>query len=200
METWIVSLIENYGYIGLYLGMLLEAIIIIIPSELILAMGGILAAQGYMAFWGVFFVGLLGSLSCALVIYYIGYYGGRPFIEKYGKYFFMKEEDIAVADRWFNKYGMIAALLGRNFPIVRTLISFPIGVTRLNVYKFMLYSTIGSIPWTFIFVYAGFQLGDKWEVVANYINVLKIPIIIILLALIGFYIYIHIKPKKNIVE
>ena len=200
METWIVSLIENYGYIGLYLGMLLEAIIIIIPSELILAMGGILAAQGYMAFWGVFFVGLLGSLSCALVIYYIGYYGGRPFIEKYGKHFFMKEEDIAVADRWFNKYGMIAALLGRNFPIVRTLISFPIGVTRLNVYKFMLYSTIGSIPWTFIFVYAGFQLGDKWEVVANYIDALKIPIIIILLALIGFYIYIHIKPKKNIVE
>jgi len=88
-------------------------------------------------------------------------------------------------------------MLGRNFPIVRTLISFPIGVTRLNVYKFMFYSLIGSIPWTFAFVFAGYTLGDKWEQVMVFVEWFKIPIVLALAALVMWYLYIKVYKVKG---
>ena len=90
MDDYVVSLIANFGYLGMFLGMVLEAVIIIIPSELILATGGILASKGIFNFWGSFLVGLFGSVFCAIIIYFMGYFGGRSFINKYGKYFFMR--------------------------------------------------------------------------------------------------------------
>ena len=197
MSNFVLTLIGNYGYFGMFIGMVLEAVIIAIPSELILATGGILAARGIFTFWGAFFIGLLGSVFCAIVIYCMGYFGGRPFIKKYGKYFFMKEEDIEKSDSWFNKYGMLSALIGRNFPIVRTLISLPIGITRQPFIKFLIYTTIGSIPWTLAFVYVGYSLGDNWIILSNYINKLKTPIRIILIILIVLFIYKKIKNKYN---
>lgn len=201
MIDYIVNLIGNFGYFGLFLGMLLEAVLIIIPSELILATGGILAAKGTLTFIGVFLIGLLGSVFCAIIIYAMGYFGGRPFIKKYGKYFFMKEEDIEKSDEWFNKYGMIAALIGRNFPIIRTLISLPIGISRLNFFKFVIFTTIGSIPWTLIFAGAGYYLGDNWIVVSNFFEKFKLPIIIILISLAVIYILKKvIKPKVTYIK
>ena len=96
----------------------------------------------------------------------------------------MKEEDIEKSDSWFNKYGMLSALIGRNFPIVRTLISLPIGITHQSFYKFLIYTTIGSIPWTFAFVYVGYQLGENWIILSTYIGYLKTPIRIIIIVLI----------------
>lgn len=197
MSNFVLNLIGNYGYFGMFIGMVLEAVIIAIPSELILATGGILAARGIFTFWGAFFIGLLGSVFCAIVIYCMGYFGGRPFIKKYGKYFFMKEEDIEKSDSWFNKYGMLSALIGRNFPIIRTLISLPIGITKQPFIKFLIYTTIGSIPWTLAFVYVGYSLGDNWIILSNYINKLKTPIRIILIILIVLFIYKKIKNKYN---
>jgi membrane protein DedA with SNARE-associated domain len=106
----------------------------------------------------------------------MGYYGGEIFIEKYGKYFFMKKDDLLKTDSWFYKYGMISALVGRNFPIVRTLISLPIGITRQNFILFLFYTILGSIPWTLAFVSFGYLLGENWIVVNSYIEYLKIPI------------------------
>ncbi len=202
MDTWIIDLIANLGYFGLFLGMILEAVIIIIPSELILATGGILAANGIFSFWGAFITGIIGSVFCAIVIYSMGYFGGRTFIEKYGKYFFMKNKDIEKSDNWFLKYGMISALIGRNLPIIRTFISLPIGIKRLSLIKFVIYTTIGSIPWTFLFVYAGYYLGDNWTIILEYVNVLKMPIII---GIIIFIIYKILKKRvivisKNMLE
>lgn len=194
MSNFVLDLIGNFGYFGMFLGMVLEAVIIAIPSELILATGGILASQGIFTFWGAFLTGLIGSVFCAIVIYLMGYFGGRPFIKKYGKYFFMKEEDILKSDSWFNKYGMLSALIGRNFPIVRTLISLPIGITRQPFIKFLIYTTIGSIPWTLAFVYVGYALGENWIILSKYISYLKTPIRIILILLIIIFIY---KKKKN---
>ena len=151
MADFVIDLISNYGYFGMFLGMVLEAVIIIIPSEAILATGGILASKKIFSFFGAFLIGLLGSVFCAIVIYFMGYFGGKAFVKKYGKYFFMKEEELEKSDSWFNKYGLLAALIGRNFPIVRTLISLPIGIMRLSFFKFLIYTTIGSIPWTLAF-------------------------------------------------
>ncbi len=185
LSNFILNLIDNYGYLGMFLGMILEAVIIIIPSEAILATGGILASRGIFTFWFAFLTGLLGSVFCAIVIYFMGYFGGKSFISKYGKYFFMKEEDINKSDTWFNKYGMMGALIGRNFPIIRTLISLPIGIMRLSFIKFVIYTIIGSIPWTFLFVYLGYSLGDNWIFINTYISKLKIPIIILLVFIVG---------------
>lgn len=187
MSEYILNLISGLGYIGMFLGMVLEAILIIIPSEFILATGGILAANGVFSFIGAFITGLIGSVFCAVIIYAMGYYGGRPFIKKYGKFFFMKKEDIEKSDKWFAKYGMKAALFGRCLPIIRTFISLPIGIAKLDFKKFILYTTIGSIPWTLVFVGAGFYLGDNWTIVSSYISNLKLPIIITLGLLVAWY-------------
>lgn len=184
MNTFLLDLISNFGYFGMFIGMVLEAVIIIIPSEFILATGGILASQGIFNFWLSFLVGLLGSVFCAIVIYLMGYYGGKPFVKKYGKYFFMKEEDISKSDGWFSKYGLIGAAIGRNIPIVRTLISLPIGIARLSFIKFVIYTTLGSIPWTFVFVYFGYSLGNNWTILKSSIDKLKVPIIILIVVLI----------------
>lgn len=193
MTNYIFILINKFGYFGMFLGMVLEAVIIIIPSELILATGGILASKGIFNFWITFFVGLLGSVFCALVIYFMGYFGGHAFVKKYGKYFFMKEEDLSKSNNWYSKYGLIAALIGRNIPIIRTLISLPIGIARLSFTKFLVYTTIGSIPWTFVFVYFGYSLGNRWTIVKDVTDRLKVPIIVLLLVFFISKIYYKIK-------
>lgn len=193
--TFVIELISKYGYFGMFLGMVLEAVIIIIPSEAILATGGILAGRKIFTFAGAFLTGLIGSVFCAIIIYLMGYFGGKPFIRKYGKYFFMKEEDLEKTDSWYQKYGLLAALIGRNFPIIRTLISLPIGFMRLSFPKFLIYTIIGSIPWTFIFVYFGYTLGNNWVVINTYISKLKLPIRILLILLVISYFYKKIKKK-----
>ncbi len=193
-----INLISNYGYLGMFLGMVLEAVIIIIPSEAILATGGILASQKIFTLLGAFLTGLLGSVFCAIIIYYMGYFGGKAFVKKYGKYFFMKEEDIKKSDSWYQKYGLLAALIGRNFPIIRTLISLPIGIMRLSFTKFLLYTIIGSIPWTFAFVYFGYALGNNWTIINEYVQKLKVPIKILIFILIISYIYKKIIQIKKI--
>lgn len=196
MADFVLNLIGNYGYFGMFLGMVLEAVIIAIPSELILATGGILASKKIFTFTGAFLIGLIGSVFCAIVIYYMGYFGGTAFVKKYGKYFFMKEEDLEKSDSWFNKYGMLSALIGRNFPIVRTLISLPIGITKQPFLKFVLYTTIGSIPWTFAFVYFGYSLGENWIIINSYIDRLKLPIRITIIILIIIFIIKKIHNSK----
>ena len=171
--------------------------IIIIPSEAVLATGGILASSKIFSFWGAFLTGLLGSVFCAIVIYFMGYFGGRSFVLKYGKYFFMKAEDLEKSDAWFQKYGLFASLIGRNFPIVRTLISLPIGIMRLSFSKFVLYTTLGSIPWTFVFVYVGYALGNHWVFMMDYVEKLKIPIRILLVLLVLSYFYKKLKKHKD---
>ena len=195
MGDFVFSLIQDFGYFGMFLGMILEAVIIVIPSEAILATGGILASRGVFSFFGAFFIGLVGSVFCAIVIYFMGYFGGRPFIRKFGKYFFMKEEDIEKSDSWFLRYGMFGALIGRNFPIIRTLISLPIGIMRMSFFKFLIFTIIGSIPWTFLFVYLGYALGNSWIYVSAKISWLKLPIKVLLAFIVLFYFYKKITKK-----
>lgn len=196
MDNFVLILIAKYGYFGMFLAMILEAVIIIIPSELVLATGGILASKKIFTFWGSFFIGLFGSVFCAVILYIFGFYGGRKFIDKYGKYFFMKKEDIKKSEEWFKKYGMFACFIGRNFPIIRTFISIPIGIHKLNFIKFFIYTTLGSIPWTFLFVYCGYQLGNNWIIISKYISKLKLPIYI----LIGVLIVRFIIKKSAIIR
>ena len=127
----------------------------------------------------------------------MGYFGGYPFVQKYGKYFFMKDDELEKSNTWFLKYGLIASLIGRNIPIIRTLISLPCGISRLSFKKFLLYTTIGSIPWTFVFVYFGYSLGSRWTVLTEITSKLKIPIRIFLILLVVSFIYKKIFKKNK---
>ncbi len=196
MNNYITSLMVNLGYLGMFIGMVLEAVIIVIPSELILATAGILAAKKVFNFYIAFLIGILGSVFCAIIIYLMGYFGGRNFIKAYGKFFFMKEEDIDKCDKWFEKYGSWAAFIGRNFPIIRTLISLPMGISHVSFTKFLIYTTLGSIPWTFAFVYVGYALGSNWIILDKFVKKLKIPIYILLIILIISYFYKKIKKRR----
>lgn len=187
MSDFLFSLIDSFGYLGIFLAMVLEAVIIVIPSEAILATSGILVSRGVFSFHGAFLTGLLGSVFCAVVIYFMGYFGGSAFISKFGKYFFMKEEDLIKSDSWFNRYGMFGALIGRNFPIIRTLISLPIGIMKMSFFKFLIYTTIGSIPWTLLFVYLGYTMGNSWIIINSKLSFLKLPIRIFLGCVIIYY-------------
>jgi len=193
MDTYVLDLISNFGYFGVFLGMVLEAVIIIIPSELILATGGILAGQEIFSFWGAFITGLFGSVFCAIIIYFMGYFGGKGFVKKYGKYFFMKDEEVRKSNSWFDKYGLIAACIGRNVPIVRTLVSLPIGVARLSFKKFLIYTILGSVPWTFVFVYFGYSLGNNWVVLKQVTSRMKTPIRILIIVFVISWIFKMIK-------
>lgn len=195
MANFVIDLINNYGYIGMFIGMVLEAVIIIIPSEVILATSGIFVSKGIFSFYGAFLTGLIGSVFCAIIIYFMGYYGGEAFVKKYGKYFFMKENELEKSDSWFKKYGLLAALFGRNIPIVRTLISLPIGIMHLSFIKFLIYTIIGSIPWTLLFIYLGYTLGNNWVSINNYIDLLKIPVRILIIYLLYCLIKKIIKNK-----
>ena len=125
----------------------------------------------------------------------MGYFGGRPFVKKYGKLFFMKEEDIEKCDRWFLKYGPLAAFLGRNFPIIRTLISLPMGISRVPFIPFIIYTTLGSIPWTFAFVYVGYALGNNWVILDQFVKKLKLPIYILIIIFLFSYLYKKLKKE-----
>ncbi len=197
MDGFVFQLMSQLGYLGMFLGMVLEAVIIVIPSEFILATAGILASRKIFSFWLAFLTGLLGSVFCAIVLYGMGYFGGRPFIQKYGKYFFMKEEDLDKCDTWFHKYGMISCCIGRNFPIIRTLISIPIGLTKQPFFKFVIYTTLGSIPWTLAFVYVGYTLGNNWILLSHFTKKLKLPILLLLFFLLIRFIFRKIKNRHR---
>ena len=124
----------------------------------------------------------------------------NSFVKRFGKFFFMKEKDLDKTDSWFEKYGLIAACIGRNVPIIRTLISLPIGIARLSFKRFLIYTLIGSIPWTFVFVYFGYTLGNNWTVISEITSKMKYPIRILIILLLILWIttkIINIYKKKK---
>jgi membrane protein DedA with SNARE-associated domain len=165
------SLYGAVGYVGVMLAMAIESAMIPLPSELILPFGGFMVSDPNQIepltgrpweFWIVVIVATVGNTLGSLVAYAVGAYGGRPFLERYGRYILIRPHEIEVADRFFVKYGAATVFFGRLLPIVRTFISFPAGVTRMPLGKFILYSTLGAFPWSIALVWAGMQLGANW--------------------------------------
>jgi membrane protein DedA with SNARE-associated domain len=168
---FLTSLYGAVGYVGLAAAMAIESAMVPLPSELILPFAGFLVSDPSATepltgqpwnFWIAVVVATIGNTLGSLVAYAIGLYGGRPFLERYGRYLLIRPHEIEVADEFFRKYGAATVFFGRLLPIVRTFISFPAGVTRMPVGKFILYSTAGALPWSIALVYAGMQLGANW--------------------------------------
>lgn len=151
--------IQDLGYFGIMLGLMME----VIPSEIVLAYGGYLVSEGDIHFLGAMIFGTAGGVLAQLFIYWIGRYGGRPFLEKYGKYILIRKHHIDYAEEWFNKYGTGVIFTARFVPIVRHAISIPAGISKMSVGRFTLLTTLAVIPWTALFLYLGYVLGDQWE-------------------------------------
>lgn len=171
--------------------MTLESACIPIPSEIIMPFSGFVVWQGNtnMTLIGITLVGALGNLIGSLMAYFVGLKGGRPLLEKYGKYLLITHSKLDLADRWFLKYGSEAVLISRVLPIIRTFISLPAGIAHMDLKKFIVYTFIGSLPWCFVLGYIGVQLGPNWEIIQAYFHILDIVVAIGLLAIIGYMIY-----------
>jgi membrane protein DedA with SNARE-associated domain len=163
LASAIVATISAIGYLGIALLMAIESACIPLPSEIIMPFSGYLVSTGR---FDLFLVATAGALGCNLgstVAYTVGYYGGRPLVEKWGGYLLLSRHDLARVDRYFARFGSLTVFVCRLLPVVRTFIALPAGIARMNPWKFQLYTFIGSWPWCFALAYIGEQLGERWN-------------------------------------
>jgi membrane protein DedA with SNARE-associated domain len=193
--TWGVMALEDFiaaiGYPGVFLLMMLESMALPIPSEVVMTFAGVLAFEGRLDLIGVTLAGAIGCTVGSILAYAIGMYGGRSFICKYGRYVLLKPGHIDAAERWFRKYGNAAVFGSRLLPVVRTFISLPAGMAKMDFPRFVGLSFIGSLPWCFVLAYLGFYLGGNWQVIESYFGIFTIIVVIVVGALLTWYFVIR---------
>lgn len=195
-----IYLIQTFGYWGVFIAMTLESACIPFPSEITMPFAGFVVWQGTtnMTILGITLVATVANLFGSLIAYTVGSVGGRPLLEKYGKYILITHSKLDLADEWFEKYGYEAVLISRLLPIIRTFISLPAGIAKMDIKKFVIYTFLGSLPWCFALGYLGFLLGPQWEVIRNYFHILDILVGIGIVVLIIYLIYKYkFKANKN---
>ena len=163
LSAFIVATISTLGYAGIVLLMAIESACIPLPSEIIMPFSGFLVYKGEFNLWLVGIAGAFGCVVGSLVAYWVGMYGGRPLIEKYGRYVLISHHDLDLADRWFDRFGEVIVFASRLLPVIRTFIAFPAGVARMNLKKFVIYTFVGSLPWCLGLAYVGQKLGEQWD-------------------------------------
>lgn len=164
LGAFVIWGISTTGHAGVLLMMAIESACIPLPSEIIMPFSGYLVYTG--RFGSLWLVATLGAIGCNLgsvIAYEVGYYGGRPLVERWGRYVLLNEHDLNMSDRFFKKYGDITVFLSRLLPVVRTFIALPAGIARMPRLRFHAYTFIGSWPWCYMLAYVGFKLGEKWN-------------------------------------
>lgn len=186
---FITSAISHSGYAGIFLLMSIESACIPIPSEVIMTFSGYLV---YLGRFNLEWVALAGALGCnagSIAAYAVGAYGGRPLVEKYGRYLLVSKHDLELADRWFARYGDATVFFARLLPVVRTFIALPAGVARMNFLRFNIYTFLGSLPWCWALAYAGTRLGAHWDAIQPYFH--RFDTIIVAVCVIGFIGFVY---------
>lgn len=196
IASWIMNVISTTGYGGVVLLMAIESANIPLPSEIIMPFSGFLVAEGEMNLYLAGFFGAVGCVVGSVLSYFLGAVGGRPLIEKYGKYILFSRHDLDLADRLFKKYGEAIVFVGRLLPVVRTFISFPAGISRMNFSRFVIYSFLGSLPWTLALAFLGQKMGENWESLRKYFHGLDWVILGLIIAGIVWWVRRHLKNVK----
>jgi membrane protein DedA with SNARE-associated domain len=194
------------GYLGVALWVAIESVIIPIPSELVLPFAGFLVGQGTAIEpltgqpWNVVLVTLFGTLGAtlgALIAYAIGWYGGRPVIERWGRYLGITPDDLDRADDFFARHGDAAAFFGRMVPIIRSLVSFAAGVAHMRLGRFIVFTFLGSLPWTLLLVVAGMVMGANWEEIGGILKRFEYLVLAILIVIALLWVWFRIvKPRR----
>lgn len=187
MEQWITDVMSQYGYIGIFLLIFVEYILHPFPSEIVLTFAGYMTTQTSMNFWMVCVIAVVAATTGSIVLYYIGALIGEErlyrLIDRYGKYVRIKRKDLDRTHAWFERYGHWAILFGRLIPIVRTLISIPAGLTRMNLIHYTIFTAIGTSIWNLFLITLGMTLGDQIQMIIHYIGIYsKVFIVIIAIA------------------
>jgi len=192
----ITSIIGSVGYAGTFFLMILTACGIPFPSEITMPFSGFAVAEGKLIFFWVIVAGVLGDLTGALLAYWIGFKGGRPLVERYGKYILLSKHDLDTAERWLVNYGSITTFFGRMIPVIRTYISFPAGIAKMDVKKFALFTVLGAIPWLTFLTYMGTIMGENWEQIREYLQSVDLAVGVFIVLFITWYIWRHKKHSK----
>ena len=195
--SWLEHVISNWGSWGIMAIMAIESCNVLIPSEATLPFAGYLVSKGALSFHGVVWAGAIGCLLGSIPSYYIGYFGGRKFIEKYGKYMLISKRELEDADKWVEKYGDWAFFLCRMLPIIRTFISLPAGILRAKKRFFFTMTFLGSLIWCYALVFAGVKFGEHIEDIMPLWHKFDVLIVVICLILAIVYIYNHIKKLRQ---
>jgi membrane protein DedA with SNARE-associated domain len=194
VSNLIVSLISATGYSGVFFAMALESACIPFPSEIIMPFSGFVVSEGKMTLLGITLAGALGNLFGSVIAYFVGLSGGRPFLEKHGRYILISHKKLDLADDWFQKYGDKAVLLSRVLPVLRTYISLPAGIVRMDFKKFSFFTFLGSLPWCLALGYVGVLLGSRWDSLRGWFHLMDA---VVILAIIGAAIYILRGYRKD---
>jgi membrane protein DedA with SNARE-associated domain len=192
-----VSLVTKLGYGGIFLGMTIESASIPLPSEAIMGFAGYLISQGKFGFWQATLFGALGNALGSTIMYALGKYGGNPFLERYGKWFRISKKELDKAEVWFQRYGDGAVFIAQLLPVIRTFISFPAGVLEISYKKFIFYTFTGAFIWCGALVYMGKKLGENWENLSHYLKPVQNVMIVLVAALVAYFIYSHFIKKSR---
>jgi len=201
MENWIISFMEQFGYIGVFLLICIENLFPPIPSEIILTFGGFMTINTNLTVIGVIIAATIGSVLGGIVLYGLGRILDvnrlEKIVDKYGHILRLKREDIYKADRWFNNYGFWTVFFCRMVPVLRSLISIPAGMARMNFPLFLLFTTLGTVIWNTLLVTLGAKLGENWGVILHYMDIYS-DIVYVLLGIIFIVVVIYfVRRRKN---
>ena len=203
----VTQIYDAVGYVGVALWVALESVIVPIPSELVLPFAGFLVGEGTSIEpltgqpWSILLVTIAGTIGAtigALVAYAIGYFGGRPVLERWGSVLRITPEDLDRTDRFFERHGSKAAFFGRLIPVVRSLVSFAAGIAHMPLLPFTVFTALGSLPFTFALVFAGVQLGANWETIGDVLKRFEYLILALLgVAVLAFVWFRFIRPRRQ---
>lgn len=195
IAQYVTAFIDKTGYISVFVLMVMESMVLPIPSEAVMPFAGFLIADSKLTFTLVIAVSTLGSIVGSILSYGIGLYGGQPFIERYGRFFLLDRDALAATERFFKKYGNATIFICRFIPVVRHLISLPAGIGRMNLVRFSIYTIIGAGLWNAFLTVCGFYLRKNWEVVMQYIRIVDIAVLAVLVFGIAFFIKKHVSRR-----
>jgi membrane protein DedA with SNARE-associated domain len=203
----VTQIYDSVGYLGVMLWVAIESVIVPIPSELVLPFAGFLVGEGISLEpltgqpWSLLLVTIAGTVGAtlgALVAYAIGYFGGRPLLERWGRVLRITPADLDRTDAFFARHGTKAAFFGRLIPVVRSLVSFAAGIARMPILPFIVFTALGSLPFTFVLVFAGMQLGANWEAIGDVLKRFEYVILALLaVAVVGFVWLRFVRPRRS---
>ncbi|PGZ84975.1 DedA family protein [Bacillus sp. AFS029533] len=204
MQNWIIETMDTFGYLGIFLLIALENIFPPIPSEVILTFGGFMTTESSLSKLGVIFFSTLGSVIGAIILFWIGTLLDiktlEKIVERWGHFLRLTKKDVHKADEWFSKYGVWTVFFCRLIPLIRSLISIPAGMARMNFWIFLLFTTLGSLIWNTILVLVGASVGASWEKIVEYMDVYSSIIYGILAIGLVVLIFLFIKKRKRSVK
>jgi membrane protein DedA with SNARE-associated domain len=197
LAGFIIGVISHLRYAGIALLMGIESACVPLPSEIIMPFSGYLVSTGELRLWLVTLAGAIGCVVGSWLAYAVGAWGGRPLVERYGKYVLISPRDLDLADRWFQRHGDITIFVGRLLPVVRTFIAFPAGVARMPLWRFTAYTFLGSLIWCWALAWIGLKLGEHWNTLGVYFHRFDALVGALILLGIGLYVWRHVRHLRR---